>query len=45
MQDIMENTGAYVWLTFDPLFYAYKDKIKPGFDSEGNALLQRFQGA
>jgi peptide/nickel transport system substrate-binding protein len=45
MQEIMENTGAYVWLTFDPLFYAYKDKIQPGFDSEGNALLQQFQGA
>ncbi|QEX14994.1 ABC transporter substrate-binding protein [Hypericibacter terrae] len=35
MQEIMEDTGAYVWLTFDPLFYAHSDKNVPGFDPGG----------
>jgi peptide/nickel transport system substrate-binding protein len=32
MQEIMEDTGAYVWLTFNPMYYLYADGIKPGFD-------------
>jgi peptide/nickel transport system substrate-binding protein len=38
MQEIMENTGAYVWITFDPLFYAYKDRLQLGFDPMGDPL-------
>ena len=45
MQEIMENTGAYVWITFDPLFYAYKDTMQPGFEPAGDPLLQAFHGA
>jgi peptide/nickel transport system substrate-binding protein len=45
MQEIMENTGAYVWLTFDPMFYAYKDNMQPGFEPAGDPLLQMFRGA
>ena len=26
MQEIMEDTGAYVWLTFDPWFYVHRDR-------------------
>jgi peptide/nickel transport system substrate-binding protein len=44
MQEIMENTGAYVWITFDPLFYAYKDTMLPGFEPAGDPLLQAFHG-
>jgi peptide/nickel transport system substrate-binding protein len=35
MQEIMEDTGAYVWLTFDPLFYAHSDAVVPAFESGG----------
>jgi peptide/nickel transport system substrate-binding protein len=38
MQEIMENTGAYVWITFDPLFYAYKDNLRLGFNAMGDPL-------
>ena len=29
MQEIMEDTGAYVWITHDPLNYAHSDKDRP----------------
>jgi peptide/nickel transport system substrate-binding protein len=38
MQEIMENTGAYVWITFDPLFYAYKDNLRLGSNAMGDPL-------
>ena len=30
MQEIMEDTGAYVWITQDPLNYVHSEKIVPG---------------
>ena len=45
MQEIMENTGAYVWITFDPWDYASSDKIDPGFDSAGEFRLELFKKA
>ncbi|RWI85435.1 MAG: hypothetical protein EOR22_31065 [Mesorhizobium sp.] len=35
MQDIMENTGAYFWITFDPRFHVFRDSIAPVFDPSG----------
>jgi peptide/nickel transport system substrate-binding protein len=40
MQEIMEDTGAYVWLTFDPLFYAHSDAVVPDFDSGGEVRAE-----
>ena len=31
----MEDTGAYVWITHDPLNYTHRDKIVPAFDTGG----------
>ncbi len=39
-QEIMEDTGAYVWVTHDPLNYMHSDKIVPGFDSGGEVLAE-----
>ena len=43
MQEIMEDTGAYVWITHDPVNYIHHDDIKPAFDSGGEPLIERFQ--
>ena len=43
MQEIMEDTGAYVWITHDPLNYAHSDKIIPAFDTGGELLVERVQ--
>jgi len=32
MQEIMEDTGAYLWLTFNPMYYVHAETVKPGFD-------------
>jgi peptide/nickel transport system substrate-binding protein len=45
MQEIMENTGAYVWLTFDPYYYVSTDKIIPGFDTSGDVRAELVQKA
>lgn len=45
MQEIMEDTGAYVWITHDPLNYAHTEKIVPDFDSGGELLVERFKKA
>ena len=44
MQEIMEDTGAYVWITNDPLFYVYSDKIVPEFDTGGELLVEIQEG-
>jgi peptide/nickel transport system substrate-binding protein len=43
MQEIMEDTGAYVWITHDPLSYAHKDSIVPEFQAGGEYLVERFK--
>ena len=42
---IMENTGAYVWITFDPWDYASSDKIDPAFDSGGEIRVELIKKA
>ena len=42
MQEIMEDTGAYVWITHEPLNYIHKTNVKPGFDAGGELLVERF---
>ena len=45
MQEIMEDTGAYVWITHEPLNYIHKTNVKPGFDAGGELLVERFEKA
>ena len=45
MQEIMEDTGAYVWITHEPLNYIHKTSIKPGFDAGGELLVERYTKA
>jgi peptide/nickel transport system substrate-binding protein len=40
LQDIMEDTGAYVWLTFEPLFYMHADAVDPAFDPGGDVRVE-----
>jgi peptide/nickel transport system substrate-binding protein len=35
MQEIMENTGAYVWITHQPQIYLHRETVEPVFDSAG----------
>jgi len=45
MQEIMEDTGAYVWITHDPLHYIHNEKVVPDFDTGGELLVDRFKKA
>jgi peptide/nickel transport system substrate-binding protein len=45
MQEIMEDTGAYVWVTHDPLSYVHKKSIVPAFDPGGELLVNFFKKA
>ncbi len=45
MQEIMEDTGAYVWITWDLLFYVHSDKIVPKFDTGGELVVEQFKKA
>jgi peptide/nickel transport system substrate-binding protein len=45
MQEIMEDTGAYAWITFDPWVYAASDKIVPGFDPGGEIRAELIKKA
>jgi peptide/nickel transport system substrate-binding protein len=45
MQDIMENTGAYVWVTFDPWDFASVNSLNPAFDSGGEYRVELFKKA
>jgi peptide/nickel transport system substrate-binding protein len=40
MQEIMEDTGAYVWVTHDPLTYIHSDKLVPDFDTGGELRVE-----
>lgn len=39
MQEIMEDTGAYVWLNHEPEAFIYNSSIKPVIDAEGVYIL------
>ncbi len=45
MQEIMEDTGAYVWITHDPLNYIHKASLVPDFDTGGEILIERLKQA
>jgi peptide/nickel transport system substrate-binding protein len=45
MQEIMEDTGAYVWVTHDPLNYIHKTSVIPGFDPGGELVVNFFKKA
>jgi peptide/nickel transport system substrate-binding protein len=45
MQEIMEDTGAYAWLTFDPWAYVSTDKVAPVFESGGEMRVELFKKA
>ncbi|MEA2778908.1 MAG: peptide/nickel transport system substrate-binding protein [Rhodospirillaceae bacterium] len=40
MQEIMEDTGAYAWITFDPLYFASDKNVIPGFDPGGEVRAE-----
>ena len=37
MGEIMEDTGAYVWLTHEPAGFMFRDWLEPGLDPAGQA--------
>jgi len=43
MQEIMENTGAYVWITHQPQIYIHRDSLEPAFDSAGYDYFNGFK--
>ncbi|MBI2718084.1 MAG: hypothetical protein HY245_03225 [Rhizobiales bacterium] len=45
MQEIMEDTGAYVWITHDPVTYVHRATLVPDFDSGSEMLVERFKKA
>ncbi len=45
MQEIMEDTGAYVWITHEPLVFIHKDDIVPEFGARGESLVERYRKA
>jgi peptide/nickel transport system substrate-binding protein len=45
MQEIMEDTGAYLWITHEPVNYIHKNTIKPAFDAGAELLVERFTKA
>jgi peptide/nickel transport system substrate-binding protein len=45
MQDIMEDTGAYIWITHAPLFYGHIETVIPEMDGSGQPMIQNYKGA
>jgi peptide/nickel transport system substrate-binding protein len=45
MQEIMENTGAYVWITHQPKIFLHRDNIEPVFDSAAYPYFNGFKVA
>jgi hypothetical protein len=45
MQEIMENTGAYVWLTHDPVNFVHRATVVPAFDTGSEYMVERFAQA
>jgi peptide/nickel transport system substrate-binding protein len=42
MQDLMEDSGAFVWVTYWPRLYGVSERIKPAFYPGGDYRLERF---
>jgi hypothetical protein len=45
MQEIMENTGAYVWITYPSIDVGYRKGVKPSFYPGGDFRVEQFSGA
>jgi peptide/nickel transport system substrate-binding protein len=45
MQEIMEDTGAYVWITHDPANFVHLASIVPGFDTASEHIPQFYKKA
>jgi hypothetical protein len=45
MQEIMENTGAYVWITHQPVVWIHRENIEPVFDSAAYPYFNGFKVA
>jgi peptide/nickel transport system substrate-binding protein len=43
MQEIMEDTGAYVWITHDPVNFIHKEALVPSFDPGAEFMLERLK--
>lgn len=43
MQEIMEDTGAYIWITHDPVNVVYKEGFKPDYDPGSEYMIERFK--
>jgi len=45
MQDIMEDTGAYVWITYPAAFIGHKKSVVPAYFPGGGYLVERVKSA
>ena len=45
MQEIMENTGAYVWIGHEPEVFAHRSNLAPMFAPSGEEDFARFTAA
>ncbi len=43
MQEIMEDTGAYVWITHEPEVYAHRTSLEPAITPDGNVIFRNFR--
>jgi peptide/nickel transport system substrate-binding protein len=43
MQEIMEDTGAYVWITHEPEVFVHRSSLEPVITPDGNVLLHLFK--
>jgi peptide/nickel transport system substrate-binding protein len=43
MQEIMENTGAYVWLTHEPIPHLHRETVEPALFPDGLMFLPSFK--
>ncbi len=43
MQEIMEDTGCYVWITHDPVNMIHKVGLKPDWDPGSEFMIERFK--
>jgi peptide/nickel transport system substrate-binding protein len=45
MQQIMEDTGAYVWITHEPIPHLHRDDLSPALFPDGLMFLPDFKSA
>ena len=45
MQEIMDNTGAYVWLVHEPEAFLHRSDLEPSLSPEGQFSFQHFKNA